>query len=95
MEPNASPLTVSLTLDGPLRQFVEAEVACGGFGNATEFVQALLEAEHRRRAEGALRDLLLEGVRSSRAAVADDAWWDRYRARLQERRAARPQAEAP
>jgi len=69
-----TPTTV--TLPDPLKDYVEAQVAAGGYGSAGEYIRDLIRRDQERQM---LRRLILEGVGSGAGDVIDDAWFERLR----------------
>ncbi len=76
--------TLSFRASEETKAFVEQEATELGFSSVDEYMNALLSAERRRKAEQRLEALLLQGLDGD-AAVVDDAWWDRWRRDLLDR----------
>jgi antitoxin ParD1/3/4 len=80
--------SLNISLPEPLRDFVNAQVAKGNYGTASEYLRELIRDAQRREAERELEAKLLEGLRSeAREMTADD--WAELRRRVHERHAAR------
>ena len=77
--------TMNISLPDTLREFVEEQVAEGGYSTASEYVRELIRADQKRRAEERLETLLLEGLQSGPAMEATPEWWEQFRADLLER----------
>jgi antitoxin ParD1/3/4 len=54
--------TIAIHLPAALKAFIDEQVAKGEYQDASEFVQALLEAEVQRRVRRQVEQLLLEAV---------------------------------
>ena len=67
-------LRISLT--DPLQTFVDEQVAAGDYGNAADYVAALIEAEAKARAQEKLEALLLEGLDSEETEWTEADWDD-------------------
>ena len=67
-------LRISLT--DPLQTFVDEQVAAGDYGNAADYVAALIEAEAKARAQEKLEALLLEGLDSEETEWTEADWVD-------------------
>jgi antitoxin ParD1/3/4 len=59
--------SLNISLTDPAKSFVEAEVAAGGYGTASEYVASVLLAEQKRKALDSLETLALEGLNSGPA----------------------------
>jgi antitoxin ParD1/3/4 len=75
--------TMNISLPAPLKEFVEQQVAQRGYGTSSEYVRELIRKDQDR---ATLRSLILEGGASAPAEPADDAYFDRLRARIRQRR---------
>jgi antitoxin ParD1/3/4 len=84
--------TFTITLPGPLQQFLERKLAAGGYGSESEYMQALLEAQRREEeleAWEGLRQKVEEGLASGPAIPATEEFWQGLRAELTLRRPTR------
>lgn len=77
--------TMTISLPETLKQFIEAQVAEGGYGTASEYLQALVREDQQRKAQEKLEALLLEGLDSGPGIEATPEYWERKRAELLER----------
>jgi len=68
-----------------LAEFVQAQVAEGGYAGVGEYVVQLVETERRRKVKSELEAELLRGIRSGSATemTADD--WRRIREQVEQR----------
>lgn len=71
--------TMNISLPDPLRDFVEEQVAQGGYGTSSEYVRELIRRDKDRVQ---LRSMLIEGARSPVAGVADKAYFAALRRRV-------------
>jgi antitoxin ParD1/3/4 len=84
--------TLNISLPDTLAEFVEQQVAEGGFRTPSEYFHRLVREDQQRRAEARLEGLLLEALDSGPSApmTADD--WTAIRRRGLERATARSEA---
>lgn len=71
--------TMNISLPDPLRDFVEEQVAQGGYGTSSEYVRELIRRDKDRVQ---LRSMLVEGAQSAVAGVADKAYFTSLRRRI-------------
>lgn len=69
--------TMNISLPAELKDFVDAQVATGGYGTSSEFVRDLIRRERDRLH---LRALIMEGMASGKGEPADDAYFARLKA---------------
>jgi antitoxin ParD1/3/4 len=81
--------SLNISLPEQLKDFVEAQVANGGYGTASEYVRQLIREAAKRVAEDRLEQLLLEGLHSGPATEMTEADWVELRRRARERHARR------
>jgi antitoxin ParD1/3/4 len=77
--------TMNISLPAELKAFVDAQVA-GRYSTSSEYVRELIRREQDKQK---LRDLLMEGANSPPAGPADEAYFERLRARIATRAAKR------
>ncbi len=82
-------VTMTITLSDALNNFVDEQVSQGGYVSSSEYVRDLLRREQGRLQ---LRSMLLDGINSGPAGVADDAYFDDLKQKV--RKAARRRCEA-
>lgn len=87
MEPEAQETTVSLNVLLPrsTQDFIEREIAEGGYSTPSDYIRALVEEAHSRKAEERLEKLLLEGLDSGPATPMTRADWEEIKRRGLER----------
>jgi antitoxin ParD1/3/4 len=71
--------TMNIALPDPLRDFVEEQVAQGGYGTSSEYVRELIRRDKDRVQ---LRSMLVEGARSPVAGAANKAYFSALRQRV-------------
>lgn len=81
--------TLSIPLNESLKNFVDAEVASGGFGTAENYIQALLCEEQKRKARAKVEALLDEALASGESTEWTDKDWEEIWQEVQERHAKR------
>jgi antitoxin ParD1/3/4 len=80
--------TLTLTLPGPLQEFLARKLIDGEYRSESEYVQALLEAkreEEELEAWESLRQKVEEGLASGPAIPATEEFWQSLRAELASR----------
>lgn len=70
--------TMNISLPGPLKDFVDEQVAGRGYSTSSEYVRDLIRKDQGRQK---LRALILEGLASPVSVEADDAYFDGLRER--------------
>ena len=73
--------TRTVSLPETLKVFVDDQVGARGYATSSEYVRELIRRDRDRQR---LRGLLLEGVASPGAAVADADYFDRLRGGVRE-----------
>lgn len=69
-------LTMSIAIPEALRDFVEARVGSGQFGNTSEYIRHLIRKDQEEQARAELRALIAEGLASGPPAPMTSADWD-------------------
>ena len=82
--------SMNISLPEPLREWVEAQIKRGRYGNASEYLRELIRRDQERQAQERLEQLLLDGIRSGSASPLTRKDWEEVRAdvtrRLEKRR---------
>ncbi len=82
--------SMNISLPEPLREWVEAQIKRGRYGNASEYLRELIRRDQERQAQERLEQLLLDGIRSGPASPLTKSDWAELRAdvtkRLEKRR---------
>jgi len=66
--------TVTISLPDSLKDFLEAEVARGGYPTASDYLRALIQKEHERQALVRIEELLKEGLESEASEMTSEDW---------------------
>lgn len=88
--PDATAITMNVSLPEPLKRYIDAKVASGIYGSASEFVREAirdkyLKEQERARAESILAGKLLEGLDSGKPIAFTDEYTDAKKAAFRER----------
>jgi antitoxin ParD1/3/4 len=81
--------SMNISLPDSMRQFVEGQVAQGGYGTVSEYFRELVRGEKKRQAQEQLEQLLLAGLKSGEATPMTDKDWTDIRAEVRRRALAR------
>lgn len=73
--------TMNISLPETQKSFVDQQVCERGYASSSEYIRDLIRREQDRQQ---LRDLIMEGVNSPPAGVADEAYFNQLRARFSE-----------
>lgn len=73
--------TMNISLPDELKSFVDQQVQRKSYGSSSEYIRDLLRREQDREH---LRQLILDGMASGRAGVADDAYFASLRQRIRD-----------
>jgi antitoxin ParD1/3/4 len=81
---------ISVSLPENMRQYVEAQVANGTYGNVSEYVRDLIRHDQKRRAKKILEALIIESLESGESIEVNNALKEQMhqelRARIQKKR---------
>lgn len=66
--------SMNISLPDTLKQFVDNQVAQGGYSSVSEYVRELIRADERRKAEVALEAKLLEGLQGPDSPMTKEDW---------------------
>ncbi len=77
--------TMNIALSAKMKEFVQSEVAQGGYSSASEYVRRLIREERKRKAQERLEALLLEGLNSGPSREMTHEDWEELRERLVKR----------
>lgn len=76
---------LTISLSDEMHTFVEKQAASAGYDTVSDYLQALVRAEQKRKAQERLEELLLEGLESGPATPMTTEDWDEMRRRYDER----------
>ena len=74
--------TWNVAMPDAVKPFIESQLGIGGYRDESEYIQELIRAEQRRKAEERIDELLLEGLNSGEPIVVDEAYRAERRRRL-------------
>jgi antitoxin ParD1/3/4 len=69
-------VTMNISLPESLKEFVDQQVSCAGYGTSSEYVRELIRRDQDRLQ---LRRLLLDGAQSQPTGVGDADYFDSLR----------------
>jgi antitoxin ParD1/3/4 len=81
--------TVSVTLPESIKQYVEDQVAKGGYGSVSDYMRHLVETDQREQARAALEAEVLKGLDSGESTPMTSEDWRAIREETERRHAAR------
>lgn len=61
--------TMNISLPEPLKKFVDYQIAEGRYSSVSEYIRELIRDDEKRKAEGRLEALLLEGLESEESEL--------------------------
>lgn len=74
--------TMNIALPGPMKAFVQAEVASGAYGSASEYIRDLIRAAQKHKAHQRLEEMLAEGLGSGEPVEVTTAYGKENRRKL-------------
>ncbi|BDI28608.1 addiction module antitoxin [Capsulimonas corticalis] len=77
---------MNVSLPENLKDYVEAQVADGGYGTTSEYLRELIREDKKRKAQERLETLLLEGLESGDAIPVTPDFWKQLWERVDTRR---------
>lgn len=69
----------NISLSDELREYVQAQVRNGAYGNVSEYFRSLIREQQRRAVQERLELLLLEGIESGSGGPMTSADWEELR----------------
>jgi antitoxin ParD1/3/4 len=84
--------TMNIALPENMKQFVQEQVAKGGFSSASEYVRHLIRADQNEQARAALEAEILKGLRSGDSTPMTAEDWQEIRDEIRQRHARRKNA---
>ena len=67
--------SLNISLPAALREWIEAQVKGGRYGNASEYLRELIRRDQERQAQARLEQLLLDGIDSGTASPLTRKDW--------------------
>ena len=77
--------TMNISLPDVLKEFVDCQVQARGYSTSSEYVRELIRNDQIRQAEQRLAALMLEGLESGEAILADEMYWGSKRMALKQK----------
>ena len=77
--------TINFALPEAMKEWVEAQVKGGSYGNVSEYIRELIRQDQKRRAEERLEALLVEGLNSGNAGPMTRKNWDELKRKVARR----------
>jgi antitoxin ParD1/3/4 len=81
--------TINISLPEAMREFIDQQVAQGGYSTVSEYVRQLIREAQKQAAYKKLEALLLEGLNSGEGVEVTKEWWQKKMAVLDEQIRAR------
>ena len=81
--------TVSVTLPESVKQYLEEQVAKGGYGSVSDYLRHLVETDRKEQARAALESEVLKGLQSGESTPMTSEDWRAIREETERRHAAR------
>ena len=73
---------INISLSESMKAFVEEQVAQGGYGSVSEYLQELIAQDQKRKMQEHVEELLIAGFESGEAIEVNDEWWQQKRTHL-------------
>jgi antitoxin ParD1/3/4 len=83
--------TVSITLPESVKQYLDEQVAKGGYGSVSDYLRHLVETHQKEQAQAALESEVLKGLESGESTPMTSEDWRAIREETERRHAARQQ----
>lgn len=87
--------TVNFSLPRSMREFVEAQIRSGRYGNISEYMRELIRRDQDRATQDRMEALLLQsldGLRAGQSIEITPEYWEQKRQELLQRHAVRMKA---
>jgi antitoxin ParD1/3/4 len=76
--------TLNISLPDVMRDFIERQVAQGGYRTASEYIRALVQEAQKREAREKVETLLLEGLHTGDPVEVTRKYWEKKRRKLKD-----------
>jgi antitoxin ParD1/3/4 len=70
---------INISLPESMKVFIEEQVAQGGYGSISEYLQELITQDQTRKMQEHVEELLIAGLESGEAVEVNDEWWQQKR----------------
>ncbi|BAY97301.1 putative addiction module antidote protein, CopG/Arc/MetJ family [Tolypothrix tenuis PCC 7101] len=74
--------SINISLPEVMQAFVEEQVVQGGYGSISEYLQALISQDQKRKAQNKIEEDLIAGLESGEVIEVNDEWWEQKRTHL-------------
>ncbi|MEH2321041.1 ribbon-helix-helix domain-containing protein [Nostoc sp.] len=74
--------SINISLPESMKVFVKEQVAQGGYGSVSEYLQELITQDQKRKMQEHIEELLITGLESREAIEVNDEWWQQKRMHL-------------
>ncbi|HYW80071.1 MAG TPA: type II toxin-antitoxin system ParD family antitoxin [Thermoguttaceae bacterium] len=81
--------TMNIALPQSMKQFVQQQVAKGGYSSVSEYIRQLIRTDEKEQLRAALEVEILKGLGSGDSTVMTDQDWRQIRSEIRERHARR------
>ena len=81
--------TMNIALPGPMKAFVQSQVAQRGYSSASEYIRELIRTDQDERARTALEGEILKGLQSGEPTPMTQEDWKAIREEVRKQRARR------
>ncbi|BDI14929.1 hypothetical protein ANSO36C_07310 [Nostoc cf. commune SO-36] len=73
---------INISLPESMKAFIDEQVAQGGYGSVSEYLQELITQDQKRKMQEHIEELLIAGLESGEAIEVNDEWWQQKRTHL-------------
>ncbi len=84
--------TMNIALPEAMKQFVQEQVARGGYSSVSEYIRELIRTDEKENARAALESEILRGLQSGDSSPMTDQDWQEIRGEVRKRHARRKKA---
>ncbi len=81
--------TMNIALPENMKQYVQEQVARGGYSSVSEYVRDLIRTDRRENVRAALEAEVLKGLHSGNSTPMTEEDWEEIRSELRKRHAGR------
>ena len=74
--------SINISLPELMKAFVEEQVAQGGYGSISEYLQELITQDQKRKTQQKIEKHLIAGLESGEVIEVNDEWWEQKRTHL-------------
>jgi antitoxin ParD1/3/4 len=74
--------SINISLPELMKAFVEEQVAQGGYGSISEYLQELISQDQKRKMQEKVEEHLIAGLESGELIEINHEWWEQKRTHL-------------